>query len=189
MAACFSNSRAASRLPLLSNSIARRTLVSDLVKSLSGRNSPSTRSSKSSNFKFIIALPRLSTTDAGMGTRFELMRTMSFESTSSLGVVEVEPPPGLVGSDIGRGEGLGVFPSCRRPDWLRAGKAVQTERPIAIRNTRTRFNLPAPSLVFGDFARATLPILSSPIRLATAGVPAFYELCAARVLEAEVRAQ
>src|SRR6185369_12949000 len=187
MAACFSNSRAASRLPLLSNSIASLTLLSARVSSLRERNSPSTRNSKSSNFKLTTALPRLSATDAGMGTRFEVMRTTSLESISSPVLFTVMPAPGRLGSAPGR-VGFGVlFGSCRLPDWPSAGGAEQ--RQHTIRRTSKWLNRPAPFLVGDDFARATLTILSRPIQLAVPGVPAFYELCAVRVREEEVKAQ
>ena len=98
----------------MSNSIARRTLVSARVKSLSGRSSPSTRSSKSSNFKLTTALPRLSTTETGMGTRFELIRTTSSGIDFVTGLLQDDlvklDVPGLFGSAIGPGAGLLVFP-------------------------------------------------------------------------------
>src|ERR1044071_3955806 len=191
IAACFSNSRAASRLPLLSKSIASRTLVSDRVKSLSGRSSPSTRSSKSSNFKLTIALPRLSTTEAGIGTRFELIRTTSSGSTSSVAFVGrfgEEDVPGLSGSDIGLGLG-GLPGSPRLPDWPKADTPTHKQKSPTKTATSQRFNWRARSRVWCDFARATLPILSRPIVLATCGVPAFYVPCAAQVQEEQVKAR
>src|SRR6185437_9304987 len=191
IAACFSNSRAASRLPLLSKSIASRTLVSDRVKSLSGRSSPSTRSSKSSNVRLTIAFPRLSTTEAGIGTRFELIRTTSSGSTSSVAFLAAfgeEDVPGLSGSDMGRGLG-GLPGSPRLPDWPNAGTPTHKQKSPMRTATNQRFNWRARSRVWCDFVRATLPILSRRILLATHDVPVFYVPCAAQVQEEEVKAQ
>jgi hypothetical protein len=65
-------------------------------------------------------LPRLSMTDAGMGTRFELIRTTSLGSTSSVAiflvVVGEAEDPGRVGSAIGPVGFVGFADPCRRPD-------------------------------------------------------------------------
>ena len=134
---------------------------------------------------------RASTTDAGIGTRFELIRTTSFGSISSLELFAVERAPGRLGSTIVRGAGFGgVLPgSWCRPDWPWAVKAVQAHKPATMRRISARLNGPAPLLVWSDFARATLPILSRPLRLAIPGVHAFYALCAAPVREEEVKAR
>src|SRR5258705_9954667 len=86
--------------------------------------------SKSSSFSVVTALPRTSTTETGIGTRFELIRTMSDGSTSSLAILPedisvffpVEPveeePEGLFGSAMGPGAICFVCPgSLRLPDW------------------------------------------------------------------------
>src|SRR6266496_513127 len=81
VAARFSNSRDSIRLPLLSNSMAIRTGVSERLISLIVFTCPSTRSSKSSSFRLVTAMPRLSNTVVGTGTRFEVTRTTSAESS------------------------------------------------------------------------------------------------------------
>src|SRR5215813_3213803 len=84
IAARFSKSRAKSKEPLLSKSIARRTGVSVREMSLIGLGWPSTINSKSSTFRLVMATPRESITVVGTGTRCELTRTTS--STSFDGV-------------------------------------------------------------------------------------------------------
>src|ERR1700674_2505268 len=97
---------------------------------------PSTRSSKSSRVRPVIANPLASTTEAGIGTRLELTRTVSEGSISSVtvrgrvsfaGVCELEPEvPGdgrgsATGSVAGlrfTGEGFAVL-SVFRPDCAR----------------------------------------------------------------------
>src|SRR5262249_55506771 len=127
-AARFSNSRDSARLPLLSNRMAMRTGVSDLLMSLIRFGCPSTRSSKSSSFRLLTASPRRSTTVAGTGTRLELTRTTSSESLLLLELTSLDPDAGEIlglvgpalrvvcrGRELLLGVGLGVGDFCR-PD-------------------------------------------------------------------------
>src|SRR5687767_5745569 len=161
-AACFSKARPISRLPLLSNNIARRTGESERLISVIGLSSPSTRNSKSSTFSVVSAVPLLSTTEAGMGTRLEETRTMSDSSTSSPvvfgevgdaveGVWELR---GRLASAIGLGaERAFVFESLRRPDCavtLASRTNTSMTRETVARKThealrRENFTTPSPA--------------------------------------------
>src|SRR5688572_18422589 len=78
-----------------------RTLVSVRVKSLMFLTCPSTRNSKSSSLRPVMATPLESTTDAGIGTRFELTRTVSEGSTSSFTALGRESFAGVCGLELG----------------------------------------------------------------------------------------
>lgn len=84
------------------------TGVSARLMSPMGFTSPSTSSSKSFNCKSVTARPCPSTTDAGTGTRFELIWTTSSSSTSSPSVFAafapaVAAPCGCVRAGVGVG--------------------------------------------------------------------------------------
>src|SRR5215831_1034317 len=130
MAARFSKSRDASKLPLLSNNIAMRTGVSARKMSLIGLGSPSTTNSKSSIRRFGTAAPRASSTVVGTGTRCELTRTTSSEGLAPSSVFAFADWAGIGGgggnlvacrgrSEAGDEEGLALaffcLPDC---EWL-----------------------------------------------------------------------
>jgi hypothetical protein len=86
-----------------------------------------------------MAFPRESTTDAGIGTRFEEIRTTSFGSTSpppsfaSGAFLSTEPNDGS-GSAMGPGgffAGVVFFVSWRRPDWPKETEALNVTQKLS----------------------------------------------------------
>jgi hypothetical protein len=104
-----------------------RTGVSARLMSLIGFGWPSTINSKSSNLKFVTAIPRASRTVVGTATRFEVTLTTSSESSSAGDGLGVDGVDDFGREEICRGlellfaDGVGAGFFCR-PDWESMGR-------------------------------------------------------------------